>query len=85
MSLCAQSGFLFPDNKGDGIRAQDILGTEQINALKFVYPNNKHRYLSVFPSLWFSPGVVLRWGKLAKAAFCHEPKRRGRKKFLARK
>lgn len=83
--MCTKLVFFFLDNKGDGIWAQDILGAEQINALKFVYPNNKHRYLSVFPSLWFSPGVMFRWGNLSKAAFCHEPKRRGKKKFLAKK
>lgn len=83
--ICTKWFFFFLDNKGDGIWAQDILGTEQINALKFVYPNNKHRYLSVFPSLWFSPGVMFKWGNLSKAAFCHEPKRRGEEKFLAKK
>lgn len=46
-----------------------------------------NRYLSVFPSLWFSPGIMFRWRNLSKAALCHEPKRKGgrEKTFLAKK
>lgn len=46
-----------------------------------------NRYLSVFPSLWFSPGIMFRWRNLSEAVLCHEPKRKGKKKkkFLAKK
>lgn len=56
--VCTGWGFFFLDNKGNGIWTQDVLGTEQINALKFVYPNNKQIPLSFSQSLVLSRDYV---------------------------